>query len=73
MRAIVAQLQQHRPPVSTLRELCALTRYQLTEVQIASEAASAFKTNAICVCLLLLQHRWNHCLHRLHCSASKSW
>ncbi len=32
MRAIVAQLQLHRPPVSNLRDLCALTRDQLTQV-----------------------------------------
>jgi hypothetical protein len=39
MRAIVAQLQQLRtPPVSNLRDLCALTRDQLTRVLRLSRA-----------------------------------
>jgi hypothetical protein len=41
MRAIVAQLQQHRPPVSTLSELRALTRDQLTDVLRLSRAIVA--------------------------------
>jgi hypothetical protein len=38
MRAIVTQLQQHRPPVSNFRDLCALTMHQLTQVLLLSRA-----------------------------------
>jgi hypothetical protein len=38
MRAIVAQLQLLRPPVSNLRGLCALTRDQLAQVLLLSQA-----------------------------------
>jgi hypothetical protein len=38
MRAIVDQLQLLRPPVSNLRDLCALTRDQLAQVLLLSRA-----------------------------------
>jgi hypothetical protein len=58
MRAIVAQLQQHRPPVSTLRDLCALTRDQLTDVLRLSRAIVAAEDFHLAVATIAADGNW---------------